>query len=262
MAGYAGTSLVDTRIGIVGEADHDVFAAVADRVRDQGVRVQFLDPGRELRPATVAGLDLLAAKTLSPSVVRAVRVAERRGVPTWNGSRTTLLASRAVGHRVLEATDCPVPPLSPRRPDSQYVAKSLFDWYDAPDPELNGEGALYQPYVAGPPVDHKYYAVDTGREVVVRAVRASSKLRTEKRYLGAGTPAPGPERCVRTVLSVADANAVGVDFVQSDGDYYAVDVNPATSFRHAELESQLASSLLAALSGADADRSADTPARH
>lgn len=238
-----------SRVGIICNRDHDVFARVADRLRSTGVRVQFFVPGRPVTADDLSGLSLLMNKKVDPHSFRALRDAEVDGTPTWNGYRTLFLGARLVGYRALERAGCRVPPVSLDPPDGDYVAKTRFDWHFHPDPELNGEGDLYQELLDVEPIDYKYYAVDTGEEVLVRVLRATSKLYGDKEYLDLVDPDPEVAACVRRLLRSVGAQALGVDFVRSEGEYWAVDVNPAMSFREADMVGELATSVLALLPG-------------
>ncbi|MFB6155139.1 MAG: hypothetical protein ABEJ22_04530 [Haloferacaceae archaeon] len=235
-------------VGIICEADHDVFAAVADILRARSLEVRFFEPGRRLAPAEIDALDLLANKKVAPASIAAIRYAERHGVPTWNGYSTVLLGIRLVGLRALEAVGFDVPPVATEKPaEGDYVAKSYCDWYFEPDPERNGEGDLYQRLVPADPVDHKYYGVGDGEETRVVVLRTTSKLHGEKEYLGTVDPDPVLAARVRRLMGLADAQAIGVDVVWSEGVPYAVDVNPAMSFRYAGMEDVLADSMVAAM---------------
>jgi len=238
---------VRAHVGLICNPDHDVFGVVADRLRRRGLRVTVFAPGRELTEPELAELDLLMNKKVAPASVRALAAAERRGLATWNGYWTVLLGARFVGYSALERAGARVPPAATDPPEGEYVAKSPVDWHTAPDPERNGEGTVYQELVAAEPVDYKYYAVDTGRETVVRVLRTTSKLHGEKRPLGMVEPAPGPAATVRRLLALTDTQAIGVDFLRAEGEWYAVDVNPAMSFRNAGMETELVASVLARL---------------
>lgn len=225
--------------------DHDVFTEVAEKLRRSGLDVEFFRPGRAIAPEDLQSLTLLMNKKVDPHSFRALAWAESHGIPVWNGYRTMLLGARLIGYNALERVGCRVPPVSTEKPDGPYVAKTYFDWHFHPDPELNGEGDLYQELLPTDPVDYKYYAVDVGDSIEVRVLLSTSKLYGEKEYLDVVDPDPEPAACVRRLMTLVDAQAIGVDFVRSDGEYWAVDVNPAMSFRGAEMESALAASALA-----------------
>lgn len=235
------------RVGLICNETHAVFGEVAARLEAAGVGVQFFEPGRVLDADDLDGLSLLMNKKVDPASFYALARAERDGLPTWNGYRTMLLGMRLVGYRALERVGCRVPPVSFERPDGAYVAKTLADWHFEPDPELGGDGDIYQELVPASPFDYKYYAVDTGDDVSVRVLRTTSKLHGEKEPLGFVEPDPELDTRVRRLLRLTGSQALGVDFVEADGEFWAVDVNPAMSFRHVGMEPDLVTSVLARL---------------
>lgn len=238
------------QIGVICNPGHDVFSVVAQKLRTRGYRVQFFEPGERLEPETIEGVDLLANKKVDPESMRALHYADTHGIATWNGYMTALLGVRAIGYAALRAAGFRVPEYAFEKPEdgSDYVAKTLFDWHFHPDPELNGDGDIFQRFVPADPVDYKYYAVDTGRKRVVRVMRSRSKLRAEKACLDFVDPDPALAEQARTLMDLVDAHAIGVDVIYADGTPYAVDVNPAMSFRHMEMEPSLADSMEACLS--------------
>lgn len=236
------------RIGLVCNPDHEVFAAVAAELEARGFEVAFLEPSRPVEPATIASLDLLANKKVTPASFRALRDAERLGVPTWNGATTMLLGARLVGLRALEAVGFAVPATTLEPPATPYVAKPRFDWLGGPDPVVNGAGDVYQPLLPAAPVDDKYYGVDDGDRVHVRALRSRSKLYGEKEPLAVVEPDPAVAEKVRALMAKTDAQAIGVDVIWSRGEPVAVDVNPSMSCRHVGLEPALADSMAARVS--------------
>jgi hypothetical protein len=236
-------------VGLVCNEGHAVFGAVAERLERAGVAVEFFEPGRPLGEAELSGLSLLMNKKVDPESFRALAWAERNGLPTWNGYRTLLLGMRMVGYRALERVGFRVPPVSTEKPPGEYVAKTLVDWHFHPDPERNGEGDVYQELVPATPVDYKYYGVDTGTETEVRVLRTTSKLHGEKVPLGLVEPEPGLAAKLRDLMGLTDSQALGVDVVEADGEWWAVDVNPAMSFRNAGMEPALAASVFERLGG-------------
>jgi len=231
-------------VGIVAAADHAVFAVVADDLHERGFDVRFIEPGRPLQPDELEGLAVLANKKIRRASLRALLAADRAGVPTWNGFvPTAVLSARLVGLHALRAVGCRVPAVRFEPPDGDYVAKPLFSWDGAPT--LNGDGEFYQPLLRTEPVDFKYYAVDDGERVHVRALAVTSKLYGEMAHLGQVEPNPEPAAAVRRLLARTGARALGVDFVRTADGYYAVDVNAAPSFRRTGLEAALADSIAA-----------------
>lgn len=243
------------RVGLICEENHPVFSDVATRVERAGVEVEFLEPGRPLDESVLSGLSLLMNKTFVPPSFGALAWAERHGIPTWNGTLTFLLGLRLVGYRALEHVGFRVPAVSLEKPAGDYVAKTFADWHSTALPELNGEGDFYQEFVPATPVDHKYYAVDTGAGIEVRVLRTTSKLYGEKRPLGLGAVDPDVAAKVRRLVRLTDSQALGVDCIEADGAFWAVDVNPAMSFRDVGMEAELVASVLARL---DATREADS----
>jgi hypothetical protein len=240
---HRGQSTGRPQVGIICNDDHSVFGAVADRVETAGATVEFFEPGRALDDDDLCGLSLLMNKKVDPESFRALARAERNGIATWNGYRTLLLGMRLVGYRALEHVGFRVPPVSFEQPDCEYVAKTLADWHFHPDPEKNGDGDIYQKYLTATPLDYKYYAVDTGSGIEVRVLQTTSKLQGEKRPLGLVDPNPGLAAKLRRLVRRTESQALGVDCIEADGEFWAVDVNPAMSFRHAGLEAELADSV-------------------
>jgi hypothetical protein len=224
-----------------------VFGPVADTLSEAGRSVVFFEPGRPVPPAEIRGLSLLVNKKLGPETYRAMAAADRLGVPTWNGYPAVLLGARAIGMQALERAGFAVPETTREPPIGPYVAKPAFDWHLAPDPEPYGEAALYQPLLPADPIDYKYYAIDDGRRIHVRVLRARSKLYGDKEPLDLVRPDPVLAARVRGLMRLVDAQALGIDVVYVDGQPYAVDVNPAMSFRHTGLEAEIAASLRACM---------------
>lgn len=234
-------------IGLICDPGHEVFTRVASRLEQRDFQVEFFEPGCRLAPETIDGLGLLANKKVDPESFRALRYAAQHGIPTWNGYTTVILGARLIGLKALETVGFRVPRTSLVKPDGDYVAKTLFDWHYEADPELNGEGAVYQELIPTAPIDDKYYGVDTGAEIHVGVLRSTSKLYGRKEPLELIDPDPTVASTVRRLMTLTDSQAIGVDIVWSNGEPYAVDVNPAMSFRHAEMEAELADSMVARL---------------
>ena len=231
-----------SRIGIICRPDHHVFETVSCRLGDRGHEVMYFEPGRKLPQSAIGELSLLVCKKVRPASVQALRRAERAGVATWNGRLpTTILASRLVMLKALSAVGFRVPPVTFEPPEGQYVAKPLYSWDG--DPEIGGTGGFYQPLLDTDGRDRKCYVVDDGRELHTATVICSSKLFGERHVLGHEVT---PERYVDRMgrlLSLTDAQALGVDVIEADGVRYAVDCNAAPSFREAGLESALTDSI-------------------
>lgn len=242
-----GDSIGRVRVGLVCNEEHDVFSGVTARLERLGIETTFFEPGRRLEEADLSGLSLLMNKKVDPESFRALAWAESNGLPTWNGFVPLLLGIRPLGDWALDRVGFRVPPGSFVRPAGDYVAKTLVDFHSQPDPVLNGYGQWYQEHVPAPAIDYKYYAVATGSAIEVRVLKTTSKLHGAKRPLELVTPDPDLADTVRRLVTMTDAQALGVDLVVAEGQYWAVDVNPAPSFRHTGMEHDLVASILARL---------------
>lgn len=234
-------------IGIICNEEHDVFSAVAARLERLGAETRFFEPGRALEAADLSGLSLLMNKKVDVESFRALARAESNGLPTWNGFVPLLLGIRPIGDWALDRAGFRVPPGSFEKPAEDHVAKSLVDFHSQPDPVLNGDGEWYQVHVPAPAIDYKYYAIATGSSNEVRVLKTTSKLHGEKRPLELVAPDPDLADKLRRLVAMTDAQALGVDLVVAEGQYWAVDVNPAPSFRHTGMEDELVASVLARL---------------
>jgi hypothetical protein len=252
MAEHEATGVEGRRVGLICNDEHDVFRVVADRLEDRGATVTFFEPGRRLSADEITDCDLLLNKKVDPASFDALRTAAREGVRTWNGEQTVRLGVRLFGYGMLEHVGFHVPEVFFERPDADVVAKTAVDWHFEPDPERNGDGDLYQRLVPAEPIDHKYYAADVGDEIVVQVLRTTSKLQTAKRPLEMVDPDPVLADRVRELLRVTDTQAIGVDVVYGEDGPWAVDVNPAMSFRHTGMEDELVDSILERLPSANA----------
>jgi hypothetical protein len=235
------------RIGLICSDDHDVFAAVADRLERAEVGVEFYEPGRWLGADDLAHLSLLMNKKVDLASFDALSLAETIGLPTWNGYPTLLLGIRPIGYWALDRVGFRVPAVSFQKPSSNYVAKRLVDFHSQPNPVLNGEGEIFHEYVPATPIDYKFYGVDTGSGIEVRVLKTTSKLHGEKAPLELVDPDPGLAENLRTLVRMTGSQAIGVDCVEADGEFWAVDVNPAPSFRHTGMVDALTRSVLARL---------------
>jgi len=235
------------RVGLICNEKHAVFSEVAERLERVGVETTFFQPGRPLDEAELSELSLLLNKKVDPESFRALARAESTGLPTWNGFVPLLLGVRPLGDWALDRVGFRVPAGSFERPPGDHVAKTLVDFHSQPDPVLNGDGEWYQVHVPAPAIDYKYYAVATGSAIEVRVLETTSKLHGEKRPLELVVPNPGLADAVRRLVTMIDAQALGVDLVVAEGQHWAVDVNPAPSFRHTGMEDALVASVLARL---------------
>jgi hypothetical protein len=234
----------EARIGFICKPDHDVFRPLATRLEEAGATVEFFQSASVVDAAALERLSLLVNKKVEPSSFGLLARAERSGLATWNGYPTVLLGLRMVGYRALERAGFPVPPVSTEKPDQEYIAKSLADYHGQPPPERNGEGDIYQVFLDATPVDYKYYAVDTGSAIAVKVFRTTPKLDGDPRVRNRCDADPLVATRLRRLLRAVDAQALGVDCRKSRQQYYAVDVNPAMSFRNTAMENALYESLL------------------
>lgn len=229
-------------VGITCSESHPVFSVVGDRLRDRGYTVSYFDPHRRIPEAELRELALFVSKQTRPASVQSLVDAERLGVPTWN-SATGVLAcvSRFSQLCVLAGVGFSVPAASRHKPSGAYVAKRLYHW--EMDPQLNGEGDLYEELLDADPVDYKYYVVHDGETHRTAVLRATSKLYGEKRVLGESEPVPEQVRRIRSLMSELDMCGIGVDLLRVGPDWYAVDLNPCPSFEGTGLEDTLVASI-------------------
>jgi hypothetical protein len=249
--------LSDARVGMICNDDHDVFGAVAELLRGDGCAVEFFEPGTSVPARALSRLDLLLNKKVDPHSFRALKRARERGIATWNGPKTMLLGARLVGYEALQAVGCRVPEVSLEPFADDHVAKTYWDWHFHPDPEFNGTGDVYQRYLPARPIDYKYYGVDTGAGIDVQVLRATSKLDGDKEYLNLIDPVPELATKTRRLMRLFGSQAIGIDFVEYDDAFWAVDVNAAMSLRDAEMEPALADSIRHCLTAEDAPRDRD-----
>lgn len=234
-------------VGVICPPDHAVFGDVVDHLRDRGHAVTFLEPGVEIPPDRLDRLDLLVNKKVRWESLHALEYAHRNGIAAWNDyEATSLFLNRLSQLRALDAVGFRTPDVRPAKPDGDHVAKEFFEVDDG-DPVLDGEGDFYQSLVPSSGVDRKYYAVDDGETVRAAVVRFRSKLYGERELLGPGDTDPDVVDRIGRLLRFTGAAAVGVDVVDGEDGDVAVDVNPATSFRHTDLEGALADSIVARL---------------
>ena len=233
-----------TTLGLICPSDHAVFGPVARRLCERGVTVEFFDPGVNVEPERLADLDLLVNKKVRWASIRALEDAYRAGVPAWNDYVATMLCLNRLSQlRALAVAGFAVPDVRVDRPARPYVAK---DFLDFEGPRLNGEGDFYQPLLDFDGIDHKYYAVDDGETVRTAVVRFRSKLFGERERLGQGTVDPRVHTRLERLLQFTGARGLGVDVVEVGDEPYAIDANPATSFKHTGLDEALVDSLATA----------------
>lgn len=239
-------SAAQQRIGLICPPNHEMFGPVAERLRGRGFAVEFFEPGVELSPTRLDELDLLVNKKVRWASIRALEYAHRTGIAAWNDYTTSIVfLNRLSQVGALSAVGFSVPEVLAEKPDGDYVAKDFLDIGN--DPSLNGEGDFYQPLLEFDGTDHKYYAVDDGEQIHTAVTRFDSKLFGEREFLGRGEVDAAVETSIRRLMRFTGARGIGVDVVEVAGEPYAIDVNPATSFRRTGLEDALVDSLAAAI---------------
>jgi hypothetical protein len=243
-AGVGGERGALPRVGFVCRPDHEVFRAVARRVEEAGARTTFFQPGERLGPATLSELSLLVNRAVHPASFRALAWAERNDLPTWNGYETSLLAFRLVGYRALEQVGFDVPETSTTPPDGESLTKRIVDWSVPANGPVH---EFHQRLVPARPVDYEYYVVDTGTEIRTQALLTTSKRLGPKRPLGLVSPHPFLAAKLRLLVRFTGAQALSVDFVEAEGQFWAVDLNPAPSFEDVGMVGPLTESVLARL---------------
>lgn len=243
------TTAAGPAIGLLCKTSKPVFADVAGRLRDAGFEVRFFHPRAGLSPRQADDLALIVNKKTLPVALPALWHARRSGTPLWNPLQATILfSSRLLGLRAASAVGFRVPAVTFEEPAGEYVAKGRYVWDG--EPELNGEGELYQRLVPTEPVDYKYYAVDDGRTTHVAGRRVTSKLYGEKRLLGGVDVRPPIASALRRLVDRFDLRGIGVDLVEDrDGQFWAVDVNLAAGYRDTSVESALTESISSSVPG-------------
>lgn len=236
------TSAETAHIGLTCPSDHPVFSLVGELLVDHGHDVTFFDPNSPIDHSELARLTLFVSKRTRPASVRALVAAERLGVPTWN-SATGVMAcvSRFSQFCVLSGVGFAVPDASREKPSGDYVAKGLYHWEF--EPEVNGEGDVYEELLPADPVDYKYYVVDDGFTPHTTVIRATSKLWGEKRILGESVPVSTIVNRIVSLMKLLEMRGIGVDLVRVDDGWYAVDLNPCPSFRGTDMERALVDSI-------------------
>jgi len=228
-------------IGVLADPDHHVFGGAAERLAARGFHVDLYPPADGITVDEVEALDAFAVAELRPGAVAALRHADSVGVETLNGVvATTALGSRFVAHHALEGVGCQVPRVWAREPpDASTRPRDLFRWPDARSPA----GGYFQEVLPAAPVRHRYYAVDDGVETHVTALGLKTRLREHARVFEEAEVDVERATRLRTLLDRFDARTVAVDFAGLDGEWYAVDVDPAPSYLHADMERHLADAL-------------------
>jgi len=230
-------------IGFICDPDHPLFRPVAQRLAARGFDVQFHRPTDPITPADIDALSALVNGQLHPAAVAALRYADRTGVETWNGvTATVALTARLVSLDALEAAGCRVPEVRFEGPADGYEPGQRYAW---DGPARLGEPAPFYVEQVGPgAVDHRYYAVDDGRETHIRALEVRTSLADGEPLLQRTDVDVELAASVRGLLDRLRARAVAVDFtLGEDDEWYAVRATPTPTFTGAGMDRRVADSI-------------------
>jgi len=229
-------------IGFVCDPDQSVFRSVGQRLAARGFEVEFLPPTEPIAPADVDALSALVNCRLHPAAFAALRYADVAGIPTWNDfTVTAALSARLVALETLEAVGCSVPSVR-AEPAGGYEAGRPYPW-DGPV-RLGDPSPFYVEQVRRGAVDHRYYAVDDGRETHMRALALRNSPAEEEPLVEQADVDVSLAARVRGVLDKFDARAIAVDFTRGvDGEFYAVRATPTPSFLGARMDRRVADSV-------------------
>ena len=230
-------------IGFICDPDHPLFRPVAERLAARGFEVEFHYPTGSVTPAEVDALSALVGGTVHPATLAALRYADANGVQTWNGfSATVALSARLVTLGALEASGCRVPEVRFDGPADGYEPGRRYAWDGAPT--LDAPAPFYVEAVGTEPVEHRYYAVDDGRETHMRAVALRTELADNDAVLRRTDIDVSLAASVRELLDRLEARAVAVDFARGgDGAFYAVRATPTPTFTGAGMDRHVADSI-------------------
>jgi hypothetical protein len=230
-------------IGFICDPDHAVFRPVAQRLAARGFDVEFFRPTDPITRADIEGLAAVVGAVVHPASLAALRYADAVGVPTWNGfAMVTALSARLVTLEALEAVGCRVPSVRFDGPAEGYTAGHRYAWDGAPS--LDGAAPFYVETVGAASVDHRYYAVDDGRETHMRAMALRTAIEDDEPLLERTDVDVSLAASVRELLDVFGARAVAVDFTEgADGAFYALRATPTPTFAGAGMERRVADSV-------------------
>ena len=230
-------------IGFVCDPDHPAFRPVAQRLAARGFGVEFLRPADPISAADVDCLGALVGGVVHPTAFAALRYAADAAVPTWNDvTAMTTLSARLVTLEALESVGCRVPTVRFDGPRSGFVAGYRYAW-EGPI-RLDDSAPFYVESLGTDGVDHRYYAVDDGRETHIRAVRLRTAIADDERLLERADVDVSLAASVRELLDILDARAVAVDFTRGeDGEFYAIRATPTPTFTGAGMDRRVADSI-------------------
>jgi len=230
-------------IGFVCDPDHPLFRPVAGRLAARGFEVEFHRPTEQVAPADVDALSALVGGEVHPTALAALRYADANGVRTWNGFATTVaLSARLVTLEALDAVGCRVPDVRFDGPRAGYAPGRRYDLDGSP--ALDGPAPFYVEAVGTEPVDHRYYAVDDGRETHMRALDVRRVVVDDEPVLQRADIDVSLAASVRELLDRFGARAVAVDFTEGeDGKFYAVRATPTPTFTGAGMDRRVADSV-------------------
>jgi len=229
-------------IGFICDPDQPVFRSVGQRLSARGFEVEFFRPTDPITPEDVDTLSALVNCRLHPASFAALHYADTRGIPTWNGfTMTTALSARLVAFEALDAAGCRVPSVQ-FDPTAGYEAGQPYVW-DGPT-HLGESPPFYVERVRTGSVDHRYYAVDDGRETHMRALALRTSPRENSPLVDDADVDVSLAARVRGLLDLFDARAVAVDFTRGpDGEFYALRAIPTPSFLGAGMDRRVADSV-------------------
>ena len=231
-------------IGFLCDPAHPLLGPVAERLAARGFAVEFHRPTDPVAPGDVTGLSALVGGERHPTALAALRYADANAVQTWNGfDATVALSARLVTLEALDSLGCRVPDVRFDGPRAGYVPGQRYAWDGSSG--FDGPAPFYVEEVGTDPVDHRYYAVDDGRETHMRAIEVRTSLPDDDAPLLRGTDVDvSLAASVRELLDRLGARAVAVDFTRAeDGEFYAVRATPTPTFTGAGMDRRVADSI-------------------
>ncbi|MFC6756062.1 MULTISPECIES: hypothetical protein [Haloarcula] len=230
-------------IGFVCDPDHPLLGPVAERLAARGFEVTLHRPTDPVTPSAVDELSALVAGERHPTALAALQYADANGVQTWNGfGATVALSARLVTLQALDAVGSRVPEVRFDGPADGYAPGRRYAW-EGPV-TLDARAPFYVRQVGTEPVDHRYYAVDDGRETHMRAVEVRTELADDDAVLQRTDVDVSLAASVRELLDRFDARAVAVDFTRGeDGAFYAIRATPTPTFTGTGMDRRVADSI-------------------